>query len=179
MKNRVFGGLACVGFLLLLVNITTLAQDQAGLTLAGLFNDFTPAGKTGPWEVRGQWSLKINVESGKANFSAALTMERSDLGITLTNSDPNNPKARSAHTHHVSVVDGTVSRLSNGFRVTGPATVTGNGNFPPPFGPNTSVQIDVIGGNYLVFSNIKLTFIGDAATHFGTQPVNGVVRNFR
>lgn len=70
-----------------------------------------------------------------------------------------------------------MSQLPNGFRVSGPVTITGNGNFPPPFGPNSTVQIDVIGGNHLVFSNIKMTFGGDAANHFGSQPVNGVVRN--
>jgi hypothetical protein len=178
MNYKGFDWLACVGIFVVLLTLSAPAAQAQGVSLSGVFNDFTPAGTTGPWEVRGHWSLKINGESGKANFEAALDMERSDMGVTLTNGDPNNPASRNAHTHHLSVVDGTVSALSNGLRVSGKAIVTGNGNFPPPFGPNTTVQIDVIGGNTVSPSNIKLTFMGDAATHFGTQPVNGVVRNF-
>jgi hypothetical protein len=179
MKNKAFNRLACTGILALLVSVSNLTAHAQGATLAGLFNDYTPAGTSGPWELHGQWSLKVNGESGKADFSAVLTMERSDLGVTLTGGDPNNPASRHAHTHHIMVSDATVTPLANGFRVSGPAIVTGNGNFPAPdFGPNTTVQIDVIGGNTVSPSNIKLTFIGDAASHFGTQPVNGVVRNF-
>jgi len=49
---------------------------------------------------------------------------------------------------NIIVSDATVTPLANGFRVSGPATVTGNGNFlVPDFRPNTTVQIDVIGGN--------------------------------
>jgi hypothetical protein len=96
----------------------------------------------------------------------------------MTGGDPNNPKSRNADTHHIMVSDATVTSLANGFRVSGPATITGNGNFPPPFGPNTTVQIDVLGGNTVDLSNIKLTFIGDAATHFGTQPVNRGFKTF-
>lgn len=102
-------------------------------------------------------------------------MVRSDLGVTLNNGDLNDPKARNAHTHHVTLVDGVVTPLSNGFRVTGNAIITGNGMFPPPFGGNSTLQIDIIGGNSVPLSNIKLTFSGDAATHFGSQAVNGVV----
>jgi hypothetical protein len=178
MKNKAFNWLACTAILALLVSVGTLAADDQGGTLAGVFNDFTPAGTTGPWEVHGQWSLKIREESGTADFSAMLTMERSDLGATLTGGDPNNPASRHAHTHHIIVSDATVTQLANGFRVSGPATIIRNGNFPPDFGPNTTVQIDFIGGNIVTPSNIKPTFIGDAANHFGTQPVNGVVRNF-
>jgi hypothetical protein len=163
----------------LLVSVGTLAANDHGGTFAGVFNDFTPAGTTGPWELHGQWWLKIDGESGNADFSAVLTMERSDLGVTLTGGDLNNPASRHAHTHQIIVSDATVTPLANGFWVSDPATVTGNGNFPAPdFGPNTTVQIDVIGGNTVSPLNIKLTFIGDAASHFGTQPLTGVVRNF-
>jgi hypothetical protein len=34
--------------------------------------------------------------------------KRSDLGVTLTGGDPNNPASRHAHTHHVIVSDATV-----------------------------------------------------------------------
>ena len=41
------------------------------------------------------------------------------------------------------------------------------------------MQIDITGGNTVAFSNIKLTFGGDAVAHFGAQPVNGVVRTVK
>jgi hypothetical protein len=37
------------------------------------------------------------------------------------------------------------------------------------------VQIDVIGGSLVAFSNVTLTFGGAAATHFGSNPIAGVV----
>jgi hypothetical protein len=154
------------------------AAAQGPTHFRGVFNDYTPANTGGPWEVRGSWSLFLVGTSGTANFDAALTMGRSDLGVMQNGGgDLNNPAGRHGHTHHIMVVGGTVTPLSNGFRVTGTATITGNGNFPPLFGGNNSVQIDVTGGNTIAFSNIQLTLIGDAANHFGSQPVNGVVRS--
>jgi hypothetical protein len=102
MKKKAFGWLAGTGILVLLVSISPLAaQAQEDLRVTGIFNDYTAAGSSGPWEVRGQWSVKIKkAQSGKADFSAALTMERSDMGVTLTGGDPNNPGSRNAHTHH-------------------------------------------------------------------------------
>lgn len=72
MKYKGFNWLACVGILVVLGTIGVPAAQAQRLSLAGVFNDYTPAGTSGPWEVRGQWSLKINGESGKASFSAAL-----------------------------------------------------------------------------------------------------------
>jgi len=177
MKSKAFWWVAHIGVLVLTVSISTLAQTPKQVNFSGLINDYTPASVAGPWEVRGEWSLKVKGEAGTANFSAALTMVHSDLGVTLNNGDLNDPKARNAHTHHITLVDGTVTPLANGFRVSGTATVTGNGNYPPPFGPSSTLQIDIIGGNSVAFSNIKLTFGGDAAGHFGSQAINGVVRS--
>jgi hypothetical protein len=81
-------------------------------------------------------------------------------------------------THHLTLVDATVTPLTNGFRVTGPVIATGNGAYPAPCGPNSTLQIDITGGNSVAYSNIQLTFTGDATKHFGTQPINGVVRRF-
>jgi hypothetical protein len=91
--------------------------------------------------------------------------------------DVNSAAACNAHTHHITLVDGVVTPLANGFRVTGAATITGNGAFPAPFGPNSTVQIDITGGNSVTFSNIRATFGGDATTHFGLHALSGVVRN--
>lgn len=185
-KNTLWHALWVAVVLVLGAGMCALAQDPPPpVHLSGLINDYTPSKAkpesptTGPWEVRGVWSLKLDRDSNTADFSAALTMEHSDEGVTLAaGGDFDNTKvSRHAHTHHITLVDGTVVPIVNGFRVTGPATITGNGNFPPPdFGPNTTLQIDVTGGNNVQFSNIAVTFIGDAANHFGMQPFHGVVR---
>jgi hypothetical protein len=166
MKRKSFWLVAQVG-LLLAISAGALAQTPTHVKLSGLFNDFTPAGASGAWEVRGEWSLKVKGDSGTADFSAALTM-----GLST-------PTARNAHTHHITLADGTVTPLANGFRVNGTATITGNGSYPPPFGGSSTVQIDITGGNTVAYSNIKLTFGGDAVAHFGPQPVNGVVRTVK
>jgi len=166
MKSKSFWLVAQI-WMLLAISVAALAQAPTPVKLSGLFNDFAPAGASGAWEVRGEWSLKVTGDSGTADFSAALTMGLN----TLT--------ARNAHTHHITLVDGVVTPLTNGFRVTGAATITGNGSYPPPFGGSSTVQIDITGGNSVAFANISLTFGGDAVAHFGSQPVNGVVRTVK
>ena len=42
---------------------------------------------------------------------------------------------------------------------------------------NAVYEIDITGGNSVTFSNIKVTFGGDATTHFGVHAFSGVVRN--
>ena len=178
MKSKGFWGTLQVGVLVVAASIGGLAQTPREMSLRGTISDYSPQSVSGPWELRGQWSLKVKGESGTADFSAALTMVRSDLGVMLSGGgDLNSAKQRNAHTHHIILVDGTVTPLTNGFRVTGNATITGNGVFPPPFGPNSTVQIDITGGNSLAFSNIQLTMGGNAALHFGSNPFTGVVRD--
>ena len=61
--------------------------------------------------------------------------------------------------------------------VTGTATTTGNGG-PAPFeakGPST-LQVCIMGGSQVVYSNVTLVYTGPATGHFGTQPIHGVVR---
>jgi hypothetical protein len=180
MKNKSFRLAARIGVLVLAVSTGALAQAPKHLIFRGLISDYTPqtinGQLVGPWEMRGVWSLIVKGRDGKADFSAALAMVHSDLGVT--GGDLNSSVARGAHTHHVTLVDATVTPLANGFRVSGPAIVTGNGAFPAPFGPNSTLQIDITGGNTIAYSNIQLTFTGDAVKHFGSQPINGVVRRF-
>lgn len=68
-----------------------------------------------------------------------------------------------------------------GFVVTGPVSITGNGS-PAPFeakGPST-LQVCINGGTEVQFSNVTLVLTGPAAsTHFGGQPIHGVVRIVR
>jgi hypothetical protein len=77
------------------------------------------------------------------------------------------------HTHHIGLVDGTVTALPNGWRISGNAVITGNGNVAG-FSPSPIV-VEITGGNAVAASNIKLTFDGAAVSHFGTQPLDGVV----
>jgi hypothetical protein len=168
MKNKALWLLAQMAVVALALSAGS-AQNLSPSKLSGTIDDYTPT-TTGPWEIHGTWSLKVKGDSGTADFTAALDMEHSDIAVLAG-------AARNAHTHHIVLVDGAVTPLPNGggIRITGPATITGNGNFPPPFGPNSTVQIDITGGNAVQFSNIRLTLTGDAATHFGSQAINGVV----
>ena len=180
MRNKSFRLVVRIGVLVLAVSTGALAQAPKHMIFRGLISDYTPqtinGQPVGTWEMRGVWSLKVKGWGGKADFSAALAMVHSDLGVT--GGDLNSSVARGAHTHHITLVDATVTPLANGFRVSGPAIVTGNGAFPAPFGPNSALQIDITGGNTIAYSNIQLTFTGDAVKHFGSQPINGVVRRF-
>jgi hypothetical protein len=146
----------------------TLALSSQGMAhtsahrLGGTIDDYTGTlDPAGPWQVSGAWSLSIDGESGKGEFSAALNMVRSD-----------NP-ARAAHTHHVTIHDGEVTRLANGFRINGAAAMTSNGNVAGFSG--SPIDIQMTGGNAVEFSNVTLTFGGAAAAHFGDQPLHGVV----
>jgi hypothetical protein len=146
----------------------TLALSSQGLAhasghrLGGAIGDYTGSlDPAGPWQVSGAWSLSVKGESGKGDFSAALNMVRAE-----------NP-ARAAHTHHVTLIDGEVTGLANGFRISGAAAMSSNGNVAGFSG--SPVDIQVTGGNGIAFSNVTLTFGGAAAAHFGDQPLHGVV----
>ena len=155
----------------------------------------------GPYEMHGKWSLQLGGERAGATFSAQMTMETADFA----NTDPNHdPTKLAPHTHHISVTDGVIHDdptdpinwqtqcptfkppVSGGFVVTGTAYVTGNGG-NPPFGNPSPVTICILGGAqspsvagtqaFVEYSNFTLTFAtgSRASTHFGTQPINGVV----
>src|ERR1035437_8984875 len=103
--RRVFFGIA----LTLAAGLVT-AQDLRQVHFKGVINDYSPSTVSGgPWEIRGTWSLDVE-RSGTAIFSADLTMETSDFGITdTTQVDPTNPATRSPHTHHISMTNAAVS----------------------------------------------------------------------
>ena len=178
MKCKAFGWLVRMGVVVAALAVGGMAQNPSQTRFSGIVNDFTPASLSGPWEIRGEWSLQLNGSSGKAQFSAILTMERSDEGVILNGGgDFESGAGRHAHVHHIMLHDGTVTPLANGFRVIGVATIAGNGNPPPDFGVESPIQIDVTGGAIVQYSNMKLTFGAPASGHFGTGTFNGVVQN--
>jgi hypothetical protein len=166
----------------------------------GLLNDYSPASvngvtiKGGPYEMHGTWKLDIDEGGYSASFSAALTMQTVDF---LNPSPTFDPGTLGAHTHQISVPRGMVHdgptdwvsmcptlspAVTGGFVVTGMAYVTANGS-NPPFGNPSPVTICILGGSnpnlpssaYVQFSNFTLTIAAPASSHFGPQPIHGVV----
>jgi hypothetical protein len=166
------------------------AQDVRPVHFSGVLSDYTPSTVSGgPYEIRGDWSL--DVVGGIANFSADLNMETSDYGISdTTKVDPTNPATRNPHTHHISVMNATVSydtsvcpantpaTTVSGLVINGTATTAANGG-PAPFDAkgSSTLQVCIMGGAEVSYSNMTLVYVGPATGHFGTQPIHGVVRN--
>lgn len=142
--------------------------------LEGVINDFSPRSTlpAGPYLVNGSWSLQLH-PNGRADFTASLTMVRSDLWFIETGGDPESQTDRNFHTHHVLVTDGQVSTVGNAIVVDGEAIVTSNGI--QVFAGST-VRIEISGGTAVAPSNIKLIFGEPASSHFTNQPYEGVVR---
>jgi hypothetical protein len=141
--------------------------------LEGVINDFSPrsTNPTGPYLVNGTWSLELRPD-GKADFTALLTMVRSDLWFIEIGGDPESQADRNFHTHHVLVTDGQISIVGSTIVVDGVAIVTSNGN---QVFLGSTVQIEISGGNAVAPSNIKLIFGAPASSHFTSQPYEGVV----
>jgi hypothetical protein len=170
-------------------------------SFSGLLNDYTsPAVAGGPYEMHGKWSLRLNEERSSASFTAEMTMETADFANPDTKAG--DPTKLGPHVHHISMTDGVIHNdltdpvnwktqcaalkppVSDGFVVTGTAYVTGNGS-NPSFGNPSPLTICILGGSqsptvvgaqaFVEFSNFTLTFGARANTHFGTQPINGVI----
>ena len=179
-----------LGFAVTLAMGLMPAQDMRRVQFVGTISDYSPSTVSGgPYEMRGDWTLDVE-RTGTANFSAAMTMETSDYGITgATQVDPANPATRGAHTHHINVINAAVSYDTSvcpannpvttgaGVVVAGSVTISGNG-VPAPFESkgSSTVQICVIGGPEVEYSNFTMVFTGPATTHFGTQAIHGVVK---
>ena len=186
MQSKTFWSAVYLNLILGLAIATgALAQAAPPAHMGGLINDYTPeTGVSGPWEMRGDWSLALNEHSGKANFSAVLNMTHSDYWIVLNPSavDDDTSTGRHPHTHHINLNNVRVTQLTTGgFEMSGPVTVSADGS-PAPFMSSCSpsapctLTVDVTGGSSVELSNITLTFGGPPTTHFGTQPIHGVVR---
>ena len=162
--------------------------------LTGLINDYSPAHvngtpvKGGPYEMRGRWSLDVQVHRRTATFSAALNMETTDAGSV----SQDDPTTRGAHTHHITMFgplsydtstcpanDPANPAVKWHFVVSGQAQITGNGNQAPfQVKLGTSLLQVCVGGGAdgtLELSNVTLVLGAPANTHFGPQPIHGVV----
>ena len=193
MNSKAFSwALRIIGVLVLAVPTGAQAQDPTPKHLSGIINDYTPAtGVGGPWEMHGKWSLKMNRETGTADFSAAMTMEHPDYWIVLNPANVDNPGARSPHTHHITMTNATVTYdtsvcpldsppTTGRLVVTGPVSITGNGSAAPFEAKGTStLQVCITGGTEVQFSNVTLVLTGPATGHFGSQAIHGVVRILR
>jgi hypothetical protein len=175
--NSMRSKLALTGLVLCLtafaIVIDASYETSSTTKMEGVINDVSPrsTGPTGPYLVNGPWSLQLH-PNGKADFTALLTMVRSDLWFIETGGDPESEADRNFHTHHVLVIDGQVSTVGSAILVDGTAIVTSNGN---QVFPGSTVQIEISGGTAVAPSNIKLRFGAPASGHFTSQPYEGVV----
>lgn len=195
-SQRVRRALAQTGICGIAITLATVAlvraqaQDIRPVHFGGVINDYSPSTVAGgPYEIRGDWSLDVQ-KDGTANFSADLNMETSDYGISgATQVDPANPATRNPHTHHISLTNATVSydtsacpannppTTFSGLVVNGTATTTGNGVLAPFEAKGAStLQVCIMGGSQVNFSNVTLVYTGPATGHFGPQPIHGVIR---
>ena len=179
MKSKVFGWtVLTIVVLVSAVSVGALAQTTALTTYSGEINAYSPqatgsTGTTGPYEIRGPWSL--TVKGSTANFSTDLNMEESDGWCMTQNGSNFDPAARGAHTHHITLDNAAVTTITNGFQITGSATIMGNGTISSTLSPSV-LTVQITGGTDRKYSNVTLTFQAPGSGHFGTEPVAGVVR---
>ncbi len=169
--------ICCCAVLLLAAATGAVAQTSTPTQFSGVIHDYSPATTvmpTGPWEMRGSWTLTLD-GTGKGDFSAALTMELSDYTRNASNVDSTSgTDSRMQHTHHITIQGGTVTQVATGgFALTGPVSITKDGS-PAPLTAST-LTVTISGGKIVEFSNITLQFQGGAPVHFGPQLIHGVV----
>jgi len=186
VKNETLWCAARIAILVVLaVGTGALAQAPTPLFFSGQLNDYTLG--SGPYEMRGTWSVTLDPRSATGDFSAAMNMVHSDYYVV------NNPAAasddtatgRNPHTHHITMKGAALTENVNGceIQLSGPASVTLNGG-APPFDPMltkpSQATICITGGVGVQYANVTLTFESGtpAAGHFGTQPIHGVIREF-
>lgn len=193
-KSLLSWAVRMVSVLVLSFGAGSLAYGQVHFT--GSIHDYTASTvKGGPWELHGTWTLDVLAFSGKADFSADLTM--SNFGTTNGVVDPTKP-GNTPHVHHVVLNNATIqwnmdgcpsftapTNNTVGFQFTAPVNLlTGNGQ-PAPFDPAPptsplTVCVTGVTGEVgsVAFSNITLEFGAPANTHFGVGTVlHGAVTN--
>jgi hypothetical protein len=174
--KRNLGAVSVLVAMAMAMGLHASAQETPQTRVSGTFNDYVQVeavAGAGAWHVTGAWTAKVNAASGKGEFIGSLLGVRSDLWVLLTQAEPANPALRTPHTHHVGLLEADITVLPNGIRLDGPAIITANGSVAPYSG--SMVRVDITGGGLIPFSNIKLTFLGNAVDHFGSQPYDGLV----
>jgi hypothetical protein len=188
-SRRITSVKSALSLLLLLSAASAIAQKHGPVHFTGVFNDYSPTNpsvKGSPWEMHGQWSLDVE-EGGTADFLADMTMSGygTSAGLPDATQGGVNP-----HTHHIRLSNKPVTwnmtgcptvspATKDGFQVNGTVSlVTGNGSNAPfePAPPTSTLQVCVTGGIEVPYSNVSFVFTGPATTHFGSQPIHGVVR---
>ncbi len=167
--------------LVLAASVSVLAQSASLSTFSGEINSYSPVlattPVTGPYEIRGPWTLKLNAKTNTADFSTDLNMEESDGWCMTQNGSSFDPAARNAHTHHITLAGGTVTsdyRRISSQRFRPP--IMGNGSISSKLSPSV-LTIEVTGGTDDKFSNITVTFASPAPRIIlEPKPVAGVVR---
>lgn len=170
----------------------SFAEERETVHFTGLLNDYSPAAvKGGPWEMHGQWTLDLHRERHSDSFVADFYADMTMAGYGTTAGAPDGTKGgQGAHTHHIKLSSVPVIENMDGCPAYSPATtkgfqfgkvvslITGNGGVAPfeTSPPTSTLQVCVTGSDEVAFSNISLVFDGPAATHFGSQPIHGVVR---
>ena len=173
-----------------------VAEGPRSTTLKGTINDYNPFAMGG-YEIRGTWSLEVSPNIDAVDFRAALNMEHSDLWMIANKTT--DTTLRDQHTHHFTMRNArvisdpnyvaencptahfAVAATTTGFAVVGMASTTGNGGNAPfaPDGEKSQLMVCITGSDKVPFSNITLMFApgSKASNHFGTVPINGVVRH--
>jgi hypothetical protein len=182
MKNKALGwAVLTIAVLILAASVGALAQTSGLTTFNGEMNAYSPqttdstGTTTGPYEIRGPWTLTLQ-GTGTAGFSTDLNMEESDGWCMTQNGSNFDPAARGAHTHHITLVNAAVTQITGGFQISGSATIMANGTISSKLSPSV-LTVQITGGTDRTYSNITLTFQAPGSTHFGTEPVAGVVRS--
>ncbi len=193
---RLFAAMGLLSSLSVAAGSNAAAQQGTPMQFRGLINDYSPSTvKGGPWEMHGQWTMTINDREGTADFSADMTM--SGYGKTAAGAVDPTQGGAGAHTHHIRLTKIAITwnttgcpsyspSTYGGFQFTGPVSLmTGNGSNAPfeTSPPSSVIQVCVSGGegnDSIPFSNISMTFQGGspAISHFGSQPIHGVVREW-
>ena len=120
------------------------------------------------------WVATLKMVTEKI-FEAALNMVLSDGWVLTLGGGNFDPSGRGAHTHHITLRNAAVTPITGGFKINGTATITANGTNNPMVSPSP-LEVDIVGGTNVEFSNVTLTFGAPASNHFGTEPLPGVIQ---
>jgi hypothetical protein len=196
VKNKAFLMSTKIVVMALALTSVLVAEGPRSTTLKGTINDYNPFAMGG-YEIRGTWSLEVSPNIDAVDFRAALNMEHSDLW--MISNKTTDTTLRDQHTHHFTMTNArvisdphyvaancptahfAVAATTTGFVVVGMASTTGNGGNAPfaPDGEKSQLTVCVTGSDDVEFSNVTLMFApgSKASNHFGTVPINGVVRH--